>query len=193
MMVINHAEVTNNCVAGWKFDITEANVHRWQQMKEKLRNANSSRKSFSIPKTGRFHDLEQRAIQYVHEKCNQGFPITWEVIHTKALELSCENAYARKYWQVQSQYWLMHLYDGRTSFAASTLVQRLPSEYSQKLLEFQQHVIKLRKQHSYMLDHIGNADQTLVYFDMLSNETINEKGTKTVLIRGMGMKGENYT
>jgi hypothetical protein len=58
MMVVNHAEVTNNCVAGWKFDVTEAKVRRWRQMKEKLRNANSSRKSFSRPKTGRFHDLE---------------------------------------------------------------------------------------------------------------------------------------
>jgi hypothetical protein len=52
MMVINHAEVTNNCAAG--------------------------------------HDLEQSAIQYVREKRNEAFPITWEVIHTKALELSRE-------------------------------------------------------------------------------------------------------
>jgi hypothetical protein len=89
-MVINHAVVTNNCAAGRKFDITEANVHRWRQMKEKLRNANSSQKSFSGPKIGCFHDLEQRAIQYVREKCNKGFPIMWEVTCTKALELSCE-------------------------------------------------------------------------------------------------------
>jgi hypothetical protein len=47
-------------------------------MEEKLRNANSSRKSFSGPKTGRFHDLEHRAIQYVREKRNEGFPITRE-------------------------------------------------------------------------------------------------------------------
>jgi hypothetical protein len=59
-------------------------------MKEKMRNSNSSRKSFSGPKTGRFHNLEQRAIQYVGEKRNEGFPITREVIRTKALELSHE-------------------------------------------------------------------------------------------------------
>jgi hypothetical protein len=68
MMVIDHAEVTNNCAAGWKFDVTEANICRWQKMEETLRNANSSRKSFSGPKTGCFCDLEQRAIQYVCEK-----------------------------------------------------------------------------------------------------------------------------
>jgi hypothetical protein len=47
-------------------------------MKEKPRNANSSQKSFNVPKTGRFHDLKQRAIQYVREKRNEGFPITRE-------------------------------------------------------------------------------------------------------------------
>jgi hypothetical protein len=29
MMVINHAEVTNNCAAGRKFYVTEADVRRW--------------------------------------------------------------------------------------------------------------------------------------------------------------------
>jgi hypothetical protein len=77
----------NNCVAGRKFDVTEVNVRRWRQMKEKLRNANSSWKSFSGPKTGRLHDLEQHAIQYVRENRNEGFPITREVIRTKVLEL----------------------------------------------------------------------------------------------------------
>jgi hypothetical protein len=72
-------------------------------------------------------------------------------------------------------------------------VQRLPGEYSQKLLEFQWHVIKLRKQDSYMLGHIGNADQTPVYSDMPSNVTVNEKGAKTVLIRGSGNEKARIT
>jgi hypothetical protein len=67
----------------------------------------------------------------------------------------------------------------------TTLAQRLPGGYSQKLLEFQRHVIKLRKHHSYMLGHIGNSDLTPVDFDMPSNVTVNGKGAKTVLIRGM--------
>jgi hypothetical protein len=37
-----------------------------------------------------------------------------------------------------------------------------------------------------MLGHIGNADQTPVYFDIPSNVTVNEKGAKTVLIGGTG-------
>jgi hypothetical protein len=75
----------------------------------------------------------------------------------------------------------------------TTLEQRLPGEYSQKQLEFQRHVIKLRKQHSYMLGHIGNADQTPVYFDMSSKVTVSKKGEKTVLIRGTGNEKARIT
>jgi hypothetical protein len=44
-----------------------------------------------------------------------------------------------------------------------------------------------------MLGHIENADQTLVYFDMLPNVTVNEKGAKTVSIRGMGNENARIT
>jgi hypothetical protein len=125
----------------------------------------------------------------VHEKCNEGFPITQEVTRTKALELSREMPMPANTGKFKaSSGWNVHKMRqaGQALRCQTTLAQRLPGEYSQKLLEFQWNVIKLRKQHSYMLSHIRNADQTLVYFDMPSNVTINEKGAKTVLIRGMG-------
>jgi hypothetical protein len=37
-----------------------------------------------------------------------------------------------------------------------------------------------------MLGHIRNADQTEVYFNMLSNVNVEEKCTKMVLYRGTG-------
>lgn len=42
IMVIRAAEVTNNCTAARKFGITENNVSRWRQQKEKLLNAHST-------------------------------------------------------------------------------------------------------------------------------------------------------
>jgi hypothetical protein len=38
----------------------------------------------------------------------------------------------------------------------------------------------------YILGHIGNLNQTPVYSDMLLNATMEEKGVKTFLIRGLG-------
>ena len=41
-MVIREAEAMNNSVAGRKFGVSEVNIRKWRQIKEKLRNANSS-------------------------------------------------------------------------------------------------------------------------------------------------------
>ncbi|KAM7312951.1 pogo transposable element with KRAB domain [Ixodes scapularis] len=63
----------------------------------------------------------------------------------------------------------------------TTMCQRLPAEYEDKLLSFQKSVSKLRREHGYILSQIGNADHTPVWFDSPENCTVNAKGQKSVL------------
>jgi hypothetical protein len=51
---------------------------------------------------------------------------------------------------------------------------------------FQKHVIGLWKANNCLLSQIGNTDKTPVYFDMLSNYTIDETGVKSILIKTSG-------
>jgi hypothetical protein len=111
LMVINHAEATNNSAAGKKFGVTECNVRGWRQMKDKLRNVNSSQKAFKGPMKGCFYVSEQCVIKYVHEKHKGSLPITQEVIHMKELELSHQMQVAGNTSKVQSQYQMVHLDD----------------------------------------------------------------------------------
>jgi hypothetical protein len=48
---------------------------------------------------------------------------------------------------------------------------------------FQKYVIGLQKVNYYLLSQIGNADKTLVYFNVPSNYTIDDTGAKSVLIK----------
>ena len=41
----------------------------------------------------------------------------------------------------------------------TTIAQKLPADFNAKLLEFQQYIMKMRRQHSYDVSLIGNADQ----------------------------------
>jgi hypothetical protein len=75
---------------------------------------------------------------------------------------------------------------GLTLWQCTALTYRLPGEYFEKMVKFQRDLIKLRKQYMHMLGHKRNADETLVYSDMLSNVTMEKTGTKSVLIRGAG-------
>ena len=70
LMVIKEGETMNNCAVWRKFGVSEVYIRKWQQLKVKLRNANSFQKSFSGPKE-RYHELEQKVIEYVwqsHER-----------------------------------------------------------------------------------------------------------------------------
>ncbi|CAG8761942.1 16818_t:CDS:2, partial [Funneliformis caledonium] len=64
--------------------------------------------------------------------------------------------------------------------------QKLPTHLNDKLLEFQQFIIKKQKQFEYELCKIENMDETPVYFDMVGNLTIENHvlvdGTKLPLI-----------
>jgi transposase-like protein len=42
LMVIKHAEETNNCATARKFDVVEPNVRHWRKQKELLKGANST-------------------------------------------------------------------------------------------------------------------------------------------------------
>ena len=67
------------------------------------------------------------------------------------------------------------------------------SDHDAKLLEFQQFVIQLHRQHGYDLLQIGNADQTPLTFDLPYERTVAEKGVKTVSIRTTSHVKSHFT
>ncbi|XP_056449469.1 neurotrimin isoform X4 [Gadus chalcogrammus] len=58
-MVVNKAESSNNCQAAKKFGVTECNVRRWRAPKQRLKDANSQRKSYRGPQSGRLITSEK--------------------------------------------------------------------------------------------------------------------------------------
>jgi hypothetical protein len=68
----------------------------------------------------------------------------------------------------------------------TTLAQKLPTHYVEKLIAYQRHVINLRRKHDYLLGQMGNAEETPVFFDMPANTTVDTKGSKSVLVKTTG-------
>ncbi|GES90876.1 pogo transposable element with KRAB domain [Rhizophagus clarus] len=66
--------------------------------------------------------------------------------------------------------------------------QKLSAQLSEKLLEFQQFIIKKQKQFEYELYEIGNMDETPVYFDMVRNLTIENCDVKSMQVQTTGNK-----
>jgi hypothetical protein len=58
------------------------------------------------------------------------------------------------------------------------LCQEMPADTEEKLAAFQRHVTGLRKMNNNSLSQVENADETLVYFNMPSNYTVDNIGAE---------------
>lgn len=193
-MVVNEAERTNNVRAGKRYDVTECNVRRWRSQKDELKNAHSERRGYRGPQTGHFTEIDRRVCDYVTEKRNEGMPIPRAVMQQKALEVATELNIARAEFKA-SMGWCRRMMrrNGLSLRRRTSLAQRLPADFREKLVNYQRFVIKLRKKHEYPLDQMGNADQTPVFFDMPTSVTVHKRGDKSVIVKSTGNEKSRVT
>ena len=62
-----------------------------------------------------------------------------------------------------------------------TICQKLPKDFEQKLLNYQQYITNLRTTGNFLMGQMANADETAIYLDMPPNYTLEKKGVKEVL------------
>ncbi|KAE8742226.1 hypothetical protein FOCC_FOCC012241 [Frankliniella occidentalis] len=84
----------------------------------------------------------------------------------------------------------------------TTIAQRLPQDYEEKLLKFQRQVLRrsnayvialLRERNNPLPGQIGNADQTPLYRDMPSRTSVDTKGKKSISIKKTGSEKTRFT
>lgn len=192
--VVRFAEGENNCAASRRFSVSEACVRRWRKQKEALSGSNKQRKAFRGPARGRFPEIEEELTAFVNLLRSKANPVTAEILQIKARELARAKNVPHASFKA-SRGWIQR-FMRRQNFSLrrrTTIAQRLPADYEDKLVKFQQHVIKLRQEKNYMFGQIGNADETPVYFDMPSASTIAAKGSKSVPIRSCGYEKSRVT
>ena len=67
-----------------------------------------------------------------------------------------------------------------------TICQKLPKDFEQNLLNYQQYITNLRKTGNFLMGQMANADGTAIYLDMPPNYTLEKKGVKEVLLKTTG-------
>ena len=73
------------------------------------------------------------------------------------------------------------------------IAQKPPEDLEEKITSFHRFVIKRRKETNYELVHIGNTDETPVWFDMPLARTVNARGERTVLVNTTGHEKSSFT
>jgi hypothetical protein len=55
------------------------------------------------------------------------------------------------------------------------MCQKLPKDFEQKLLNYQQYITNLRKTGNFLMGQIATANETAIYLDMPPNYTLYNK------------------
>ena len=73
------------------------------------------------------------------------------------------------------------------------IVQKLPKDVEDKVMNFHKFVIDIRKSQQFHQRAIGNMDETPMFFDMPGNRTVDVKGASTVSIKTSGAEKQHFT
>lgn len=193
LVVIKHAEENGNRAASRKFDVPETNVRDWRKQKAKLSVTTRDRRSFR-GKKAMYPDVETQLVEFVQEKRSGAFSVTTEMIQIQArriaerLNIDTTQFRASLGWCIR--FLRRH---GLSIRRRTTLAQRLPDEYENKIIEFHQYILQVRDKYNFDLYQIGNADQCPVFWDMPMATTIEQKGAKSVPIRSTGYEKQRCT
>ena len=166
LKIIKFAEEHGNRAAQREFGIAESNVRLWRKSKEnlqkmpRLQRADRGRKA-AWPR------LEQDLMAWITEKRNNGLAILPAMVRLKALEMSKDAKYEITAGQFKaSNHWCQRFMkrNGLSLRQKTTLAQRLPSDYEEKIVQFQRFIIKQRRAHSYPLHLMANMDESPIQF-----------------------------
>jgi len=146
-MIVKYTEVHGNRAASREFDgVSECNVRLWRKLKDRLQSLLRSK----MAERGRSADhpqLECKLLKWVTDRRQQGAGVSIAEVRVKALMIAktMPNMEAFK----ASRGWgdrFMKRHD-LSIRRRTTIAQKLPADFESKLLQFQQFILKMRKQH----------------------------------------------
>jgi len=198
--VVTYAKENGRNEAARNFNLDSSMVGRWigaskiwvAGMNQNIKRVGSGRKAF-------YPEAEKKLYDWIIEQRKQGLGITYEIARVKISDILREpnmiNLYGDSTDFKTSTRWMsafMKRY-GLSRRRRTKVSQKLPSQTNELLENFRQFVINLRTEKSFELSNILNMDETPVWFDMAGNFTIDQKGEKTIHIRGTGNEKNRFT
>ena len=155
--------------AAREFSVPESNVCLWWKHKDAIFACKQSRKKFKGPHKGRHPEVDSEVLEFVLERRKNGLPVTGDIIREKANEWLQHGIYRDVFKASCGSVDRFMRRSGLSLRRHTAICQKLPTDFEEKLVNFQQHVIMLRKRGNFLMGQIGNADETPIWLDMPRN------------------------
>lgn len=192
LRILEYADKFGFRAAGRQFSVAESNIRYWKRQEAKLKQMPSGKRA-DRGRTAENPEMEEDLIKWVSERRDQGLAVSSTEVRLRASFL-CRAKFPNAQFKA-SLNWCYRFMDRHhlSVRRRTTIAQRLPDDYEEKLLNFQKFVIDLRKKKDIHPCNIGNADQTPLTFDLPYDTTIAQKNSKSVSIRTTGNEKNRFT
>lgn len=200
--VILYAKQNSVNAAANKFGIHRKSVQEWKQQEARLIDIQNPKKRFRLEGNGRKikHDeVEAAVLQFFKEMRDKKLRVTRGRLRHKAreiyLNLSAGTDTEEEGQFVASEGWMTKFLDrnGLVLRRSTTVCQKPPADYIEKILKFFVYVRSLRERFKYPDNCIIACDETAIWYDALSNSTLAAKGSKEVAVRSTGHSKSRIT
>jgi transposase-like protein len=182
-----------------KFEIEPKQLRDWLKHKEQLMKVAPYTQKLVPGARPKYPQLETELMEWFKESRSQLKTVSRYMIQAKARTLAKKPVYETVYPDIKeaklSQKWV----DGFMSRhnlvnrRKTTVAQRLPENYVEQQSDFLSYVLFRRKEHQYPLSLIANMDETPLAFNLPSNTTVEQRGTKTISTLSTGHERANFT
>ena len=191
LAAIKFAETHGNRAAQREYGINESNIREWCKKKNRLAKLPKSKMADRGSKA-HHPALEEELMVFVSDRRRGGVGVSTRDLRKDAKKIAKRQNNTTFGGSVNWVYAFLRRHN--LSIRRRThIAQKLLADHEDKLMEFQQFIIRQRKNFDYELSQIGNADQTPLTFDMPYNTTVNTKGAKTVQLNTTGNEKNRFT
>ncbi len=160
LLVVKYSEEHGKRAAGRHFGVDESNVRLWCRTQGNLNRMNKAKKAarFRVPK---YPEVEKKLLDYVVDHRAQGLAVSTVHLRLQAKLIAKDLGIDPGSFTASPNWCYGFMRRNDLSVRRRTHIsQKLPADHEDKLLTFQQFVIKRRKELMPPLSMIGNAGQT---------------------------------
>lgn len=145
LSVIEFAEEKGNCAAAKHFNVNESHVRYWKKRKSSLQNTKPGRRAFRGPKQGKFPAVEEELLKHVQQMRSSCLAVSCEMLQFEARKIAHEKGIPAAAFKASRGWVTRFMRRHQLSLRRrTTLCQRLPQDYEEKIVLFHRFVIGLR-------------------------------------------------
>lgn len=170
---------------------TEKMIRYWRKQEDKLKPASKVKRNLHGC-AAKWPELEQELKNWIVEERSAGRTVSTKTIINEA-KLRAAAQGMEAFLGTSSWCYRFMKRHGLSLRTKTRIAQKMPADYENKIIAFHKYVINARKETDYELGQIGNMDEVPLTFDVVSNRTVDVKGSKTITIKTSGHEKTHYT